>query len=249
MVTRGTKEWANSNVNLYYGCSNNCSYCYAKRMALRFGRISKPSEWEIMTPNDRAINKGYSKRKGRIMFPTSHDITSDPEVRANCFIVLEKLLKAGNEVLITTKPNLTAIQAIIFKFKDFKEQCLFRFTITSKYDDILEKYETNAPTYSERKRALILAFTHGWKTSLSIEPLLDLTPLGIIDEVDKYISDTIWIGIMSGPVPDELKSVYNLENLKLIYKECSDDLHPRVRNKIRFKDSIVNKLKLESNRI
>lgn len=39
MTTQGTKEWASSNINLFYGCANNCMYCYAKKMALRFGRI------------------------------------------------------------------------------------------------------------------------------------------------------------------------------------------------------------------
>lgn len=37
-ITLGTKEWADSNVNCYLGCSNNCRYCYAKKMAIRFNR-------------------------------------------------------------------------------------------------------------------------------------------------------------------------------------------------------------------
>ena len=36
----GTKEWASHNVNCYNGCCHNCLYCYARWMALRFGRMT-----------------------------------------------------------------------------------------------------------------------------------------------------------------------------------------------------------------
>jgi len=95
--TSGTAEWASSNVNCYYGCSNNCRYCYARNMAFRFKRIERYEDWETMKPNQKAIDKGYRKRKGRVMFPTSHDITK--ESLDTCIVVLKKLLKTGNEVL------------------------------------------------------------------------------------------------------------------------------------------------------
>ena len=125
----GVGEWADSSVNCYFGCSNDCNYCYAKRMAIRFGRINNPEEWKIMKPNMKAIEKGYGIRNGRIMFPTSHDITI--ESYEACVIVLKKLLDAGNEVLITTKASLTLITKLIAELNDYKEQIQFRITITS----------------------------------------------------------------------------------------------------------------------
>ncbi len=92
-ITLGTKEWADSNVNCYLRCSNDCRYCYAKKMAIRFKNKSNKS-WKIMTPNQKNIIKGYKKRRGRIMFPTSHDITI--ESLDNCFIVLEKLVNTSS---------------------------------------------------------------------------------------------------------------------------------------------------------
>ena len=74
MVTKGTKEWASSNVNICKGCFNDCVYCYAKRMGIRFKRNTLEN-WKFMVINEKAVSKGYGKRKGRIMFPTSHDIT------------------------------------------------------------------------------------------------------------------------------------------------------------------------------
>jgi DNA repair photolyase len=34
----GTREWASTNVNFITGCSNNCLYCYARAMAIKFGK-------------------------------------------------------------------------------------------------------------------------------------------------------------------------------------------------------------------
>ena len=97
-ITSGTKEWADSNVNCISGCSNNCKYCYAKKMAIRFGRATEKS-WPKMKIRQHDVEKGYNKRKGRIMFPTSHDIPEKSTIKNACFIVLEKLLVSDNEIL------------------------------------------------------------------------------------------------------------------------------------------------------
>ena len=137
-ITLGTKEWADSNVNCYSGCSNNCRYCYAKKMAIRFKRKTE-NNWKDMEPNSKAINKGYAKRKGRIMFPTSHDITD--ESLTYCLIVLKKLVDSGNEILVTTKPGLECIKSICDKFNQKKETIQFRFTITSLNNEFLSFWE------------------------------------------------------------------------------------------------------------
>ncbi len=167
-ITLGTKEWADSNTNCYYGCSNNCRYCYAKKMAIRFKRKTEDN-WKIMEPNKKAIEKGYSKRKGRIMFPTSHDIT--PESLSGCLIVLKKLLDANNEVLITTKPSLACVKIICNSFYKKRGFIQFRFTITSFNNDLLTFWEPKAPLFEERLESLKHAFKIGYKTSISIDIL------------------------------------------------------------------------------
>ena len=169
-ITIGTKEWANSNVNCYYGCSNNCRYCYAKKMAIRFKRKTEKT-WKIMVPNKRPIEKGYRKRNGRVMFPTSHDITN--ESLSNCLIVLDKLIDSGNSILITTKPKMSCIQKICTKFINHKDLIQFRFTINSVNNHLLKFWEPGAPTFEERYESLKYAFYKGYKTSVSIEPFLD----------------------------------------------------------------------------
>jgi DNA repair photolyase len=244
----GTKEWADHNVNCISGCLHNCRYCYAKIMANRFGRNSGKN-WQKMSVRSDAVNKNYGKYRGRIMFPTSHDIVNIPEIEEACFIVLEKLLQKKNDVLLTTKPNFKIIKKIDTNFSDFREFLQFRFTITSTDNDLLRFWEPNAPQYEERLQALKFAFNKNYKTSVSIEPFLDYNPRNLVEQISPYITESIWLGIMNY-IPqknisdDEIsyyKSIrknYSKQHLEEIVRELK--LNP----KIRWKDSIKTKLKM-----
>lgn len=109
-IPTGTKEWATSNVNFISGCSHNCRYCYAKKRAIRFGRKTE-SPWKVIKLNKNKLHQKYKKRKGRVIFPSSHDII--PEFKDECFLVLEKLLEAGNSVLITPKPHFNVVKDFV----------------------------------------------------------------------------------------------------------------------------------------
>ena len=138
-VTSGTKEWADYNVNCIKGCSNDCRYCYAKIMAKRFGRCQEHT-WKNMVINKNAVERNYTKYKGRVMFPSTHDIVGDSSLHKACFVVIGKLLEAGNEVLITTKPLLAVTEKIIETFSTYRERLQFRFTITSIDNLLLSFY-------------------------------------------------------------------------------------------------------------
>jgi len=247
--TSGTKEWADFNVNCMKGCANDCRYCYAKMMAKRFGRCTEEN-WKNMIINKKMVNKKYRKYQGRVMFPSSHDIVNIPEVKKACFIVLKKLLDAGNEVLVTTKPNFAVTKDIITKFANYKSSMQFRFTITSTDNEILAFWERNAPKYEERYDSLVLAFKEGFRTSVSIEPFLDNEPQHLVRKVAPYITESIWIGPMNyiprnnisekeKPTYDLMRKNIEVSHLKEIYEELKD--FP----KIRFKDSMKIKLSLE----
>ena len=243
-ITLGTKEWADSNVNCYFGCSNDCRYCYAKMMAIRFKRKTSKT-WRLMEPNIKNIEKNYKKRKGRIMFPTSHDITE--ESLNGCLIVLKKLLKSGNEILITTKPSFKCVKSICDIFQKYKNLIQFRFTITSLSNDILKFWEPGAPLFEERFESLKYAFYKGYKTSISIEPFLDKDPFKLVEILTSYVTESIWIGKMNyirssiGSNKDKLyydriRFINNKEHLKRIISkaELNDE------KIIRIKDSIFN---------
>ena len=245
-ITLGTKEWADSNVNCYLGCSNDCRYCYAKKMAIRFKRKTEET-WKIMEPNYKYIHKGYAKRKGRIMFPTSHDITI--KSLYHCLVVIKKIIDARNEVLITTKPRLNCIKKICSNFSKIKELVQFRFTITSNKNNFLKFWESGAPLFEERLESLKYAFKKGYKTSVSIEPFLDEDPYVLVDTLIPYVTESIWIGKMNYIQTNNLNSIerkyYNeirricsKNNLSNIVKKASTYKDSR----IRIKDSILNYL-------
>lgn len=247
-VTSGTKEWADRNVNCIKGCSNNCRYCYAKLIAKRFGRCTEDT-WKDMNICHDILKKSFGKYPGRVMFPSSHDITEAPEVKEACFIVIRKLLEANNDLLITTKPRLSVTKDIVMTFRSFEPQLQFRFTITSKDNSLLSFWEPGAPSFEERFKSLKYAYQAGFKTSVSIEPFLDYDPGNLVEIVSPFITESIWLGPMNY-VPrngistqdkhfyEEIRERSDVGRLRAIYEDLKEV------PKIRFKDSIANRLGL-----
>lgn len=251
LTTTGTKEWADSNENFCDGCSNDCGYCYAKANAKRF-RPESYKTWSTMKIKQREVDKGYRKRKGRIMFPTSHDITL--EVLKSALRVLTKMLTAGNEVLITTKPDPTVIRTLCNRLREFIPQIQFRFTITSVWEPTSKKWEPGAPPPNERLKALKWAFNEGYKTSISIEPYLDAIDLvpHLICITQDWVTDTIWIGPMNKKHLQTLgkahlwdESKWGIPAMRELYDLISDEGDEIQSEKIRLKDSFRNALKVE----
>lgn len=249
-ITSGTKEWADHNVNCVKGCSNDCRYCYAKMMAKRFGRCQEHT-WKNMTVNKSAVDKHYVEYEGRVMFPSTHDITEDSEIQEACFIVIHKLLQAGNEVLITTKPRLDVTEEISKRFYAFREQLQFRFTITSADRQLLSFWEPNAPEFEERFASLRYAYEQTLRTSVSIEPFLDYIPQTLVRSLLPYVTESIWLGpmnyIASNGIPEsdryyyeDIRHNYSLGHLQEIYEDL------RGNPIIRFKDSMINRLSLSN---
>jgi DNA repair photolyase len=182
-------------VNCCDGCSHDCLYCYAKETAARHGRI--PIEaWKVEKIRQKDVDKAYKYREGRTMFPSSHDIT--PTNFDACFTVLKKLLESGNQVIVVLKPHLEIVQKLCRELGNYKQKILFRFTITATDDKILSFWEPNAPPYDERKASLKWAFDAGFKTSVSVEPMLDSSRIDeLVKDLLPYVNDAIWIGKMN----------------------------------------------------
>jgi len=191
----GTREWAVHNVNCIIGCSHNCRYCYARSMAIDFGRATLES-WPVEKVRTAEVNKRRPLLDGTVMFPTTHDIS--PANQQPCITVIRKLLDAGNRVLIVTKPHWHVIAAICAQTFWRRDQILFRFTIGSIDDSILGYWEPGAPPYPERLASLKHAHQAGFATSVSIEPMLDAPRLDtLIGDIYPFITDSIWIGKMN----------------------------------------------------
>ena len=109
----------------------------------------------------------------------------------------------------------------------------FRFTITSINWWILKEYEPGAPELVERINSLIYAFRKGYKTSVSIEPFLDMNPIALIYLVAPYVTESIWLGKLN-----YMKREFNTwDNIKEIIERV-ELLPEEIRSKIKYKDSI-----------
>jgi hypothetical protein len=180
------------------------------------------------------------------MFPTTHDIS--PRNINSYLPVLLKLLEAGNDVLIVSKPTPMCIERICKECTAFKNQILFRFTIGSSDDAALKYWEPGAPSFKKRLASLQYAHENGYQTSVSCEPMLDTRIDRVVDAVKPYVTDAIWLGrvnrlrqtlAVNCPGDQDVQ-----ERANTLLSEQSDDflleLHKRYKNdpKIKFKDSI-----------
>ena len=191
----GTKEWSTDSVNIQRGCEHSCRYCYARYNAVTWLKKCTAEQWLQPQLYHERITQNYGKFDGTVMFPSTHDIT--PRNIEACMTVLKKLLAAGNRVLIVSKPHWPCVTRMCEELKEFREQILFRFTIGSTYDKVLEFWEPNAPNFAERISCLQYAFHAGYETSVSCEPYLDQWVLNLIEAVTDWVTETIWIGRMN----------------------------------------------------
>jgi len=241
----GTQEWAEHNLNIQKGCEHNCLYCYARTNKGRFPKKFK-HDWDKPVLRMDVIERDYRKREGRFMFPTTHDIV--PSNMHHYIKVLKKLVEAGNEVLIVSKPHFVCIKKICDNFKAYKKQIMFRFTIGSTNNKTLRFWEPNSPSFTERLKALRYAYQRGYKTSVSVEPMLDTNMGALVKALKPYVTETIWLGrvnriksALSLNVPNNKGAIKKAEAL---LKEQSDEwimqLYKRYRKDktISWKDSI-----------
>ena len=191
----GTREWAANEKNLFKGCSHQCLYCYAKALGIQWGWTSVDT-WPVMRikPNEKKVSRRM-KVEGRIMYPTTHDIT--PETLDFQIDYVRKFLVAGNEMLLVSKPHIKCVHDICQAFVEWKSQITFRFTIGSSDSEVLRFWEPGAPSFEERLASLKHAFDTGYETSISCEPMLDNDVEKVVNSVYPFVTDTIWIGKMN----------------------------------------------------
>ena len=187
----GTRQWAPYSENCLLGCAHDCRYCYAKAMAIQYKRTT-PQSWKNEALRPGILQKKFRKRDGVIMVPSSHDIT--PAHLSECLTFLKNILSPGNEVLIVSKPHLECVKAICGEFAGYRDKILFRFTIGSSDSTTLKFWERNAPDFAERLESLKYAFSEGYQTSVSCEPMLDDNIGDVINQVSPFVTDKIWLG-------------------------------------------------------
>ena len=248
----GTKEWAPHNLNISVGCSHNCLYCYAAADADR-RKLKERSEWACEKLTKKAEMASFPvKHDGRIMFPSTHDIT--PGILEAAVKVLKVVIAAGNEVLIVTKPHLMVVDRLVKEFADpnRRDEIEFRFTIGTLSPSLSKFWEPGAPLPEERIAALKLAHSAGYKTSVSMEPLLGGidTATAVVTAVHDYVTETIWIGKMN-QIRNRVRpsSVEKLHMVNALEQRQTDaeilQIYEAFQNNpmVRWKDSICDVLR------
>lgn len=246
MSKTGTKEWAASNVNIQRGCEHGCRYCYARCMMVNWLKKCTAEQWLEPVINNSAVDADYGKRKGIVMFPSTHDIT--PRNLSECLCVLRKLLDAGNRVLIVSKPHWSCITLMCETLQEYRCQLMFRFTIGSKNNEVLSFWEPDAPGFEERMSCLRYAYYGRYITSVVSEPYLDGDVVDLYLEVKPFITDSFWIGKlrdfnrrvdMSGVTAEQetkfvkpLKAAQTDEAVRRIYNQLN------VERLVKWKDSV-----------
>lgn len=235
--SNGTKEWSVKSANFITGCSNNCSYCFSRATAIRTKRKTQDN-WKEEIVRHKDLNKNWKLVEGgRIMFPSSHDIT--PKHLQESIQFLRNILAPGNEVLLVSKPHLECIKSICDEFTEYKKKILFRFTIGSANDEVLKFWEQGAPSFTERIESLKYAYEAGYATSISCEPMLDNKISDVISAVRPYVTHSIWLGKMNEmkhrltmntaltqEVKDRANQLYawqSDDNIKALYKAYKND--------------------------
>jgi DNA repair photolyase len=248
----GTKEWSSHSVNFQLGCDRGCRYCFSQCNSNRFKRAT-PESWRKPVIDWAKVTKNYGKMEGRIMYPTSHDCSSS---NYDAYLaVLVKMLAAGNDVLVVSKPQLECIEKLCTALKAYKTHLTFRFSIGSADNKILKAWEPGASSFEERASCLELAFKKGYRAGVSCEPMLDADIGEVITKVRPFVTDTIWLGVanrLRGTIAincpgnssvlemaNRLIELMNEDHIRKLYAQFKDD------PLIRWKDSIKKILGLE----
>lgn len=244
----GTKEWATVTVNCSIGCLNDCAYCYGRRISLLRKDISCYSDWKKTNTVRRNQTKEKATYDGTVMFPSMHDIhLGNLDV---CIDVIANVLEAGNKILITSKPRFECIQELCTTFNNYKDKILFRFTIGTSDNDILQRWEPGAPLFEERFACLAYARAKGFQTSVSMEPMLN--SVTVVEDAKlmlRFVTDGLWIGKMN-KVRDRVRGVSENEISRIEAGQTDSEIKRiyaalKYEPKIRWKESFKEVLGLE----
>lgn len=197
------KEYADLALNIYNGCTHECVYCYAKRF--------KPDYFEHPNPKKDIVNKVERDLK---LLQGQKDI---PYVtlsfQGDVYLPEEKELQITRQVLELFRKYkvpfaiLTKGSELLYRdfdiFEECKNFCKVGVTIGTNIQDVASKWEKNTPSIESRKQVLKDLKKHGIKTWISIEPILDMSVLELIDEVKEYV-DEIKIGKLNYQKADNI---------------------------------------------
>ena len=235
-TTFGTKTWSDYSHNINdsaYACPNGCVYCYIKS----YGTPLKVTK--TLKVNKKKVHRrfgGFPKNKV-VMFPTAHDIFMS--CVADYITAAKNILTVGLDLLIVSKPRLPVIKRICRELRPYRKQVEFRFTICTDDPDLKTVWEPYAPEIPERIACTKYAHSQGYRTSISMEPLLS-DPTKLIKLLDPYVS-SFWIGHMNHVGNIDIEDIHKKNVMLLKSPEFVLDLVYKLKKnkKVFWKESVI----------
>lgn len=177
-------EWTDLVWNPITGCSQKCDYCYARKIAKRFGKTEVERNFEVMWHPER-LNQPQKRKQSTKIFVNSMGELFDPKVET---IWIERILTeiklCSQHIfqILTKKPE----RAALFNFSD---NCWVGTSVTG------------SPSETDERIAAISRIKAGIRF-LSIEPFLyPFQPLVNLDNIEWII-----IGSQTNPYRPPNKS-------------------------------------------
>jgi len=178
--------------DMYFGCSHNCTYCYAKSLKKRFGQpqnIIKPADiTTLKNIFEKAFEKKSNDKLSKILqrkmpFRGASKTDNFQSVERKFGITkvfLELLLKYNYPCVFNTKGTLCAEEPYITLLEELAKMGLVivQFTLISLDEKLLKKIEPGAPTPKQRLDALKELAERGIPTQIRISPFI---PFGVND--------------------------------------------------------------------
>ena len=100
---KGTQELAEKNINFIDGCSNNCSYCYARELRGIYNKELKDN-WHIMTIREKDVHRHNKHYDETLLISSSHDTKDELDsngldILINLGYLLGDLLRNNNNIV------------------------------------------------------------------------------------------------------------------------------------------------------
>lgn len=230
----GTTGRVTKKANCCNGCPNGCIYCYARGLAVQRNQIAV-EDWPKEVVREHDVQENRKHIDGQVMVPSTHDIT--PGNIDAVEAVLLNLLEAENDVLVFSKPRKKCIRRLCDSLLPYRDQVFFRFSIGFTNERTRRFWEPTAPTYKERLDCLQIALEHGFKTSVSAEPLLEpWRAQELLDNLRPFTTHGVWIGALNKlrkwtawlypnghPEIDRLEEWQTEEKMIELYEALKDD--------------------------
>ena len=207
-TTKGAaREYGRVGCNFYTGCPHECSYCYLKRGApskqlggnvVQLKKCFKDEEDAIWKLKQDAVKYLYELRQTGVFFSFTTDPLI-PETRDLTLHATMALSQMGIPVRILTKCADwldTSFGNNLLELNVF-DNIYIGFTLTGR-DDLEPKASSNL----DRVKAMRILHASGFKTWVSIEPVIDWKSASMMIGLSLDCCDHYKIGLRSGVKKD-----------------------------------------------